>query len=217
MTFGRALCLRCFASPRADAFLLISLFLFASHFSARHSHAQDPPVDPGDVIRVNTDLVTVPFIVTDARGRRVADLARDDFAVNDAGRAVEIAYFAAGAEHVALVFLLDASGSARDTIVRQREAALALLARFGQRSRVAVIHFREQPTTVAPFTSDTALALTAFDIPALANRRTAIFDAAHAATRAFDAGRDRTERRIVVLVSDGLDNASTTTRRRRDF
>ncbi len=213
MTLGRARCLRRLASPRADAssvLLSLLLFILAAYCSAPPSNAQDTPVSPDEIIRISTDLVTVTVVVTDGRGRRVSDLMRDDFSVRDAGRAAEITHFAAGADHVALAFLLDASGSARDIIARQREAAVALLARFGQRSRVAVVHFREQPVIAAPFTTDPDRARAAFDIPILANRRTAIFDAAHAATRAFETSRDRTERRIVVLISDGLDNASTT-------
>ena len=50
----------------------------------------------------------------------------------------------------------------------------------------------------------------AFDFPALRNRRTAIFDAALAAVRLYTSGdTDRTERRIVILISDGLDTVSS--------
>jgi Ca-activated chloride channel homolog len=52
-------------------------------------------------------------------------------------------------------------------------------------------------------------ALEAFDFPALPGRRTAIFDAALNGLRAFDS-LDKAERRIVILISDGLDTASTT-------
>ena len=36
--------------------------------------------EPGDVVRVRADLVAVPVIVTDSRGRRVSDLQSADFA-----------------------------------------------------------------------------------------------------------------------------------------
>ena len=169
--------------------------------------AQD---EPDDVVRVRTDLVTVPLFVTDSRGRRVPGLAQSDFEVLDNGRRVEPAYFAAGAEHVSLLFLLDASGSTRDIINAQRETALAVFSRFGPRSRVAVMQFRERPELTLPFTDDLRRAHTAFSVAALPDRRTAIFDAALAAVRAFQRGQPRPfERRIVVLLSDGLDTAST--------
>lgn len=172
--------------------------------------AQDPaPEEPGEVVRVETDLITVPFFVTDSRGRRVAGLAREEFELLDNGRRVEPAYFAAGAEHVSLLFLLDASGSTRDIITQQRETALALFSHFGAGSRVAVMQFRERAELKLPFTRELKRAPRAFQIESLAESRTAIFDAALAAVRAFAAApRQPAERRIVVLVSDGLDNAS---------
>jgi Ca-activated chloride channel family protein len=172
--------------------------------------AQDVPQDPDEeVVRVRTDLVVVPVYVTDERGRRVSGLTRADFQVRDNGRPVEANYFASGAESVALLFLLDASGSARDVVVQQRETALALFSRFGGRSRVAVMQFRERPDLTQPFTRDLRAARNAFQVAALPDRRTAIFDAAREAVRAFGKeGGQTAERRIVVLISDGLDTAS---------
>lgn len=164
-----------------------------------------------EVVRVRTDLVTIPVFVTDGRGRRVAGLAQSEFELYDDGLRVEPAYFAAGAEHVSMLFLLDASGSTRDIINEQSETALAVFSRFGPRSRVAVMQFRERPELTLPFTLELRRAHTAFRVAALPDRRTAIFDAALAAVRAFAAAPPQpTERRIAVLLSDGLDTASTT-------
>jgi VWFA-related protein len=162
-------------------------------------------------VSVRTDLVTVPVIVTNERGRRVAGLKANDFQLLDAGRQVDTSYFAAGTDRVAILFLLDASGSTNDVLTQQRETSLALLSRFGPRSRVAVMHFREQPELVQPFTSDERKARQAFRPQAISNRLTAIFDASLAAVRAFaSATREPAERRIVILISDGLDTASST-------
>lgn len=180
----------------------------------RHAAAQETPAnapDDEEVVRVRTDLVVVPVYVTDGRGRRVSGLTRQDFQVRDNGRPVETVHFAAGAERVALLFLLDASGSTREIVTQQRETALALFSRFGERSRVSVIQFRERPEQTLPFTRDLRAARAAFRIAPLANRRTAIFDAAASAVRSFRAeAADAAERRIVVLISDGLDTASAT-------
>jgi Ca-activated chloride channel family protein len=163
-----------------------------------------------EVVRVRTDLVTVPAYVTDEKGRRVKNLAATDFELRDDGSIARIEYFATGTEHVALIFALDASGSTREIIKQQRETALALFSRFGRGSEVAVIRFMEQAELAAPFSDKQENALPAFDLPAVRNRRTAIFDAALNAVRAFDTRpQNSIERRIIILISDGLDTVSS--------
>ncbi|MDQ5846249.1 MAG: VWA domain-containing protein, partial [Acidobacteriota bacterium] len=120
-------------------------------------------------------------------------------------------YLKQGMDRVALVFALDQSGSTRETISQQRQAALALFERFGERSRIAVLRFAESPQLIAPFGRDTSVASGAFISPVVPNQHTAIFDAAFAALKAFEGlAPVRSERRIVILISDGLDNASRT-------
>ncbi|HEX8649253.1 MAG TPA: VWA domain-containing protein [Pyrinomonadaceae bacterium] len=186
-------------------FAVASTRAFAQSSSSSSTGASD------DVIRVRTDLVTTAAYVLDARGRRVLNLSARDFLLREDGRIVKVEYFAAGTERVALAFALDASRSARETIARQREIALALFSRFGASSRVAVLRFGETAEMAVPFTTNANEALQAFRFPALADNHTAIFDAAAYAARSFDVpGGDATERRIVILISDGLDTASKT-------
>ena len=201
-----------FGSPRAARLLLSFSLIIGAHFYAtRFAHAQDVAETPDEVIRVETNLVSVPVVVTNARGQRVHGLTQSDFDVLDEGRGVELSYFASGAERVALIFLLDASGSTREIIETQREAAIALYSRFGKGSRVSVVPFQETPHVSLPFTANLEDAAQAFRLAATPNRRTAIFDAALFAARAFGSTQtDPTERRIVILISDGLDTASST-------
>ena len=172
-------------------------------------------IQPDDVIRVRTDLVAVPVTVTDSRGRRISDLKQQDFVLTDDGRATKIDYFASGAERIALVFVLDNSGSLREQLSRQQDAAIGLFSRFGPGSSVAVIRFGQQARLLAPFTTETERARAAFSVPvnlSALSGRTAIFDAAAAAVQAYaPRGENSSERRIVILISDGLDNASKTT------
>ena len=198
------------ASARFRPSLLATLLLLI--IGPLTLHAQDGVGQNQDeVVRVRTDLVVVPVIVKDARERRVHGLLQTDFAVRDNGREMRVEYFAAGTERVALAFALDASGSVREILARQRETALSLFSRFGKESRVAVLQFSEKPQLVIPFTTDADKALAGFDFPAVRNHRTAIFDAAAAATRAFDARASASvERSIIILISDGLDTISRT-------
>ena len=183
----------------------ICLLLFSSLV-----RAQEP--EPVDVISVRTDLVAVPLTVTDSRGRRISDLKQEDFVLTDDGRDAKIDYFASGAERIALAFVLDNSGSLREQLSRQRDAALGLFSRFGPKSSVAVIRFGQQARLIAPFTREAEVARAAFSVPvnlSAIGDRTAIFDAAMAAVQAYASrGENSPERRIAILISDGLDTAS---------
>jgi Ca-activated chloride channel family protein len=152
----------------------------------------------------------VPVTVADSRGRRISDLKREDFVLTDDGRSTKIDYFASGAERIALVFVLDNSGSLREQLARQQDAAMGLFSRFGPGSSVAVIRFGQQARLLAPFTRDTDGARAAFSVPVNLSERTAIFDAASTAVQAYaPRGENSTERRIAILISDGLDTASS--------
>ncbi|MDQ6651229.1 MAG: VWA domain-containing protein [Acidobacteriota bacterium] len=172
--------------------------------------AQETPIDD-EVVRVATHLLVFPIRIRDKRGPVATALTERDLLLKDEDHLTRGLYFNAGADRVSLVFALDQSGSLREIISQQREAALALFGRFGERSQVAVIRFAEKASLVAPFGRDPSVAREAFSFPVLVNQHTAIFDAAAAAVGAFDAlPRFRSERRVVILISDGLDNASTT-------
>ncbi len=164
---------------------------------------------PEEFIRVRTDLIAVPFKVKDSHGRGVAGLGRADFTLSDDGLPTQIAYFAEGEERVALAFVLDNSGSLRNQLARQREAALSLFAHFGATSSVTVLRFGPKSETVVPFTRDSARVRAGFNSPGYIGGGTAIFDAANNAVISLAARvADPTERRIAILISDGLDTTS---------
>lgn len=196
-----------FALYAFAAFLLCSIFSFS--ISAQQQIEPD-----GEVLRVRTDLVLVPALVTDGRGARIGGLTQADFQLMDNGQATKIDYFASGTERVALLFALDSSGSVRDQLARQQQAALSLFSRFGRASQVAVLHFGESAKMTLPFSTDSEGAQAAFSYNAPLGTHTAIFDAAAEAVRAYDTRtRMPNERRIVILISDGLDTASRTNAR----
>jgi VWFA-related protein len=171
--------------------------------------AQD--VDDDEVVRVNTDLLLFPVRVRDKKGQAVPGLTEQDLLLKDLDQVTTGMYLSPGADRVALMFALDQSGSLRQVISQQQEAALALFSRFGERSSVAILRFSNTASLVAPFTKDLDAARAAFEFVAAPNRQTAIFDAAATAVKAFnDLPRVRSERRIVILISDGLDTISRT-------
>jgi VWFA-related protein len=187
---------------------LVCLLFALITYPTIHLQAQEPGTND-EVVRVNTDLLVFPIRVKDKRGKAATPLTERDLLLKDEDHVTAGLTLYHGADRVALAFALDQSGSLRDIVSQQREAALALTGRFGDKSQVAVIRFAEKPSLVVPFNKDAAAALEAFSFPARDNQHTAIFDAALAAVSAFDGlPQIRSERRLVVLISDGLDNAS---------
>jgi len=183
------------------------LLVLAAGTLVNSVYAQEP--ESGDVVRVSTDLSVFPIRVRARNRSGQIQLTADDFQLKDPDQVTTSSYFASGADHVALVFALDESGSLRQILSQQRDAALALFERFGANSRVAVLRFSDRSTVAVPFGNDSVSARSAFTFPARRDSHTTIFDAAGDALKLFaDAPRDPTERRIVILISDGLDNTS---------
>ncbi len=197
--------------PRLPAFLFfICSFLSPAFLPAVKSLAQEPATED-EVVRVSTDLLLFPIRIKDKNARAVQGLTETELSLEDKDRVTTGLYFTPGADRVALVFALDQSGSLRQIISQQREAALGLYRRFSDRSSVAVLRFAETPTIVTQFERDPTKASSAFNPSAGSNRHTAIFDAAAKSVNMFEGlPRVRAERRIVILISDGLDNASRT-------
>ena len=167
--------------------------------------------EPDEVLRVTTDLLLFPVRIRDRHGQAINGLTKQELSLKDRDHVASDLYLSQGVDRVALLFALDQSGSVRQTISQQRDAAVALFDRFGAKSTVAVMRFAEQPDVTSAFGREQAATRAAFDVSALPNHRTAIFDAAKAAVETFDQlQRVRSERHIVILISDGLDNASIT-------
>ncbi len=189
-----------------SGFLLLILTCAFTSLTPASVFSQE--VEADDVLRVSTDLLLFPIRVRDKTGASPS-LVERDLVLQDKDQVTSGLYFSRGADRVAFVFALDQSGSLRDIIGRQRDAALGLYSRFGDQSRIAVLRFAEQTEIAAPFGRNGDDARDAFTFAAASNQHTAIFDAAIKAVDMFNSlPRVRSERRIVVLIGDGLDNAS---------
>jgi Ca-activated chloride channel homolog len=192
----------------------VLIFLFATTISligSTGAYAQTEPAVDDEILRVSTDLLLFPVRVKDARGGTPGSLTEKDLKLKDEDQVTSGLYFSFGVDRVAMIFALDESGSLRDAISQQAEAALSLYRQFSNKSNIAVLHFAEAATVASPFSHNPDAALDAFNLSVRANEHTAIFDAAAKAIEMFDAlPKVRTERRIVVLISDGLDNTSKT-------
>jgi Ca-activated chloride channel family protein len=162
-----------------------------------------------EVLRTNTELLIFPARLRNRDKLPVETLSENQLTLVDKDEVTTGLYLRRGVDRVALIFALDQSGSTQQIISQQRDAALGLLNRFGDQSQVGIIRFTSAPKLIVDFGRDISAARDAFNFPSAENQRTALFDAAAFAIKSFEVlPRIRSERRIVILISDGLDNAS---------
>ena len=69
-----------------------------------------------ETIKTDTNLVTVPVIVTSRNGLYITDLTKDEFKISEDGVPHEIAFFGKVAAPFHVILLLDTSGSTKDKL-----------------------------------------------------------------------------------------------------
>src|SRR6266851_913238 len=114
-------------------------------------------------IRVNVDRVNVGVIVTDASGRFMGGLHREDFVVLDNGVAQPLTDFAAIEEPAQVLVLIEAGPAVYLLEGGHLQAAYALLNGLSTGDRVAVVRYAEMPQAILDFTPDKQAAAAAFD------------------------------------------------------
>lgn len=169
---------------------------------------QDVPSAP--ILSVSTDLVTLQVTVVDRRGEIVTGLGREDFTIYDRNEPQTIEFFGSGDVPVTVGLLIDSSGSMQARREAVTAAAAAFIAASHPGDEYFTLNFNERiwpglPPGVA-FTGD-ALRLRAALAAAPARGMTALYDA-------VDRGLDHLalgtrERKALIVVSDGGDNASS--------
>ena len=103
--------------------------------SAGTQPATPEEIAEGEVLRVNTTLVTVPATVMDRNGRYVANLSKEDFLLFENGVEQEVAYFAAVEKPFTVVLMLDTSASTWSKLKQIEELPLLSLMNFGPKIR----------------------------------------------------------------------------------
>ncbi len=172
--------------------------------------ATPPPsreVDEQDVIRVDTELVTLTATVTDGRGRYVANLKQTDFTVYENGVKQELAYFNTGDRvPVSLGIIFDTSGSMIDKIHGVQDAVEHFVKTVSAGDEIFLIRFSEDAEMVQDFTDDRRRILRAVE-HLEPQGSTALYDAVMLGLERIKQGKHR--KRALLLLTDGNDTASS--------
>ncbi len=175
--------------------------------AAESESASVPASDEdGEILKVETNLVTIPVSVFDRNGLYIPNLRRTDFKIFDNGVEQEIAYFGTSDKPFTVILLIDTSPSTAYKIEEIQQAAIAFVDQLKPQDSVMVIEFDANVHVLSETTND----------------RTAIYKAIKRAdfgggTSLYDAVefslRKRLEkvegRKAIVLFTDGVDTTST--------
>lgn len=103
--------------------------------------SQGEEVDEGDIVRVDTQLVSVPAVVTDSNGRPLPGLGPQNFQIFEDGQPQVIANFGTAEAPFEIALLLDTSGSTREDVALIREAANSFIEALRPGDKVGIVAF----------------------------------------------------------------------------
>ena len=161
--------------------------------------------DESDVVRVPTDLVTIPVRITSRDGKPVSNVRRNEFKVFENGVEQEIAYFSDDEQPFTVVLVLDMSYSSVFKLEDIQLAARIFVSKLREHDRVMVVAFDEKPHLLCAPTNDRRILSLAIDGAKIASG-TALYDTLDMVVREHLSAVSG--RRSIVLLSDGVDTSS---------
>ena len=190
-----------------------------SSTSGAKSPTQQPAVRPGetapptskDQIKVLVKVVDVPVTVVGKHGLPIIDLTQSDFQIYEDGRPQAIRYFSQESHlPLRIGLILDTSNSARRQLEFEKNAATDFVFQMLQgrnvKNQIFLETFDASSSVIQDFTTDPeTLSEKIQDLKAGGGK--ALYDAIYNSCKdkMMHAGDPERTRRILVLISDGLD------------
>ena len=181
------------------------------------------------VVTLGTQLVTVPFNVTDKKNRYINDLSKDDIEILEDSKAQQVFSFERQTDlPITIAMLIDISGSQEWTLPEEKAAGQRFFRRVlrPRKDLAAVVTFEHDSVLVQDLTSDVEKLYRALDdvrlpaqsatmgrpggTPPINNSgvgSTAMFDSIYSVST--DLLRREAGRRVIILVTDGQDTSSS--------
>jgi len=167
---------------------------------------ENAEISEGDVIRVDSQLVTLNISVIDrSTNRGLMGLGQPDFRLFEDGQEQRIVQFESASAPFDMVLLIDLSGSTREVVKLIREAALRFVTAARPNDRIAVITFAGAPAIVSELTADRELLRQRIETIDTARGDTKLYDATNFAMNEVLKHSKNSRRTAIVLMSDGLD------------
>ena len=157
-----------------------------------------------EVLRVDTNLVTVPVSVSDRDGRFILNLKKEDFQISENGKPQQSAYFAAAEVPFTVALILDVSYSAHFKIDEIETAAYRFVMNLRPADKVMIVTFDDEYHVQCEPTNDRETLRRAIN-GAKTGQGTALYDTM---SFAFDRFAQIPGRKAIVLFTDGVDTTS---------
>jgi Ca-activated chloride channel homolog len=173
--------------------------------TAPQKDAGPEEVSEGDVVRIDTTLVSIPVTVMDRDGKFIPNLTQNDFHVWENGVEQRVAYFASTEKPFTVALVIDTSGSTRFRLDEIRDAAISFINQLRPEDRVMVLSFNEKIRVLAQPTNDrNRLRRALFEIEAGGGTR--LYDVVD---EVINQHFNHVEgRKAIVLFTDGVDTTS---------
>lgn len=170
------------------------------------TNPEDEIVEEDDeIIKIETNLVTMPVSVLDRNGRFISGLQQRDFQIFENGVQQKIEYFQSVEQPFTVVLLLDVSNSTAFQINEIQNAAITFVNQLRRDDRVMVMSFDERVRVLSQPTNNRAVLRNAI-LQIQFGGGTSLYDAVeHVINRQL---RSIQGRKAIVIFSDGVDTTS---------
>jgi VWFA-related protein len=162
-------------------------------------------VNGDEVVKVDTDLVTIPVSVFDRNGLYIPNLRQSDFKIFDDGKEQPIAYFGTTDQPFTVILLLDTSPSTEYKIEEIQAAARSFVDQLSPQDTVMVIEFAWNVHVLAEPTTDRQILYKAIQKSDFGDG-TSLYDAVDFSLR--KRLNQIQGRKAIVLFTDGVDTTS---------
>jgi Ca-activated chloride channel family protein len=176
--------------------------------------ADQSEVSEEDVVRISTNLITVPAQVMDRNGRFIGSLRKEDFLIYENGVEQQLGYFGSEEQPFTVALLLDVSGSTQTRLQAIRAAANGFISRLRPNDRLILISFDGKINVLTEAVTVSQLRRLKLRLDAV-NDGTLLYDTVDVVLNQRLAAVPG--RKAVVLLTDGVDQGSTRSSRRQNL
>jgi VWFA-related protein len=170
---------------------------------SKQNNKQQPIVElsDDDIVKVDTNLVLVPLIVSDRNNNYTRDLKREEVEIYEDNIKQEIVFFGTTSQPFHVVLMLDTSGSTQEKLPLIQQAAFAFVTQLQNEDKVKIISFDDQVRTLSDFTNDRNELRNAI-YRTRPGRGTKLYDAMETAIASLQKIQGR---KAIVIFTDGVD------------